>query len=617
MATPFRIKRSAVPGKGPSVSDLQLGELALNTYDAELYTLRSRPGIGTEVVKIGGAAIENVLYVNKDGDDGNSGSTPADAKGTIKGAVGIASAGTAIKVAAGTYIESNPIKVPKHVSIVGDSLREVTVSPQNADEDLFHVSPGDMLAELTFSGTVDEGVAVVAFDPDKIQYVDQSPYVRFCTNRVANSIGLKVDGNKAVGPFKSMVTDSYTQYNVSGIGVSVSNEGYAQIVSLFTMNLDEAVACHSGGQCDVTNSNSSFGNYGLVADGKGPLQYTGTLASEAKENTDKFEVNLSTSSVNISNFVYDHISGLSTITTSSNHGFNVGMGVTIADLELTCAYGSKTYPYQAPFVFTVDSVPNGTTFTTNIGISTVAHTYVSGGTAKINLIRPFDGKAVYFENEYNTIGKIKLTNPGSGYNTAPTVTIGDPSTSDTWGVTATAVASLIGSKVDEIQILSNGRGYTSLPSIAISAPDVGINTATATIELIPTYYTVKESTPISSGICTITINETLPYSVGVGTEVPFFRQSRILASSHSFQYIGSGVDPINSLPSRGGVTIQENEIDNRNGGLVVYTSTDQGGNFRIGDGVQIDQISGTITGNSYSKSLFANVTPLILALGGD
>ena len=617
MATPFRIKRSAVPGKAPAVSDLQLGELALNTYDAELYTLRSRPGIGTEVVKIGGAAIENVLYVNKDGDDGNSGTTPADAKATIKSAVGIASEGTAIKVAAGTYVENNPIKVPKQVSIVGDSLREVTVSPLNSDEDMFHVSPGDMISELTFSGTVDKGIAVIAFDPDKIQYVDQSPYIRFCTNRVANSIGLKVDGNKAVGPFKSMVTDSYTQYNVSGIGVSVSNEGYAQIVSLFTMNLDEAVACHSGGQCDVTNSNSSFGNYGLVADGVGPLQYTGTIASDAKENTDKFEVNLSASSVNISNFVYDHISGLSTVTTSSAHGFQVGMGVTIADLTLSCAYGSKVYPHQAPYVFTVDTVPSATSFTANIGISTVAHTYVSGGTAKINLIRPFDGKAVYFDSEYNTIGKIKLTNAGSGYNTAPTITIGDPSTSSTFGVTATAVATIIGNKVDEIEILSNGRGYTSLPSVTISAPDVGINTATATIELIPTYYTVKESTPISSGICTITINETLPYSVGVGVTVPFFRQSRVLASSHSFQYIGSGVDPINSLPSRGGVTIQENEVDNRNGGLVVYTSTDQGGNFRIGDGVQIDQISGTITGNSYSKSLFANVTPLILALGGD
>ena len=617
MATPFRIKRSAVPGKAPAVSDLQLGELALNTYDAELYTLRSRPGIGTEVVKIGGAAIENVLYVNKDGDDGNSGTTPADAKATIKSAVGIASEGTAIKVAAGTYVENNPIKVPKQVSIVGDSLREVTVSPLNSDEDMFHVSPGDMIGELTFSGTVDKGIAVIAFDPDKIQYVDQSPYIRFCTNRVANSIGLKVDGNKAVGPFKSMVTDSYTQYNVSGIGVSVSNEGYAQIVSLFTMNLDEAVACHSGGQCDVTNSNSSFGNYGLVADGVGPLQYTGTIASDAKENTDKFEVNLSASSVNISNFVYDNVTGLATVTTSSAHGFQVGMGVTIADLTLSCAYGSKVYPHQAPYVFTIDTAPSTTSFTTNIGISTVAHTYVSGGNAKINLIRPFDGKAVYFDSEYNTIGKIKLTNAGSGYNTAPTITIGDPSTSSTFGVTATAVATIIGSKVDEIEILSNGRGYTSLPSVTISAPDVGINTATASIELIPTYYTVKDSTPISSGICTITINETLPYSVGVGVTVPFFRQSRVLASSHSFQYIGSGVDPINSLPSRGGVTIQENEVDNRNGGLVVYTSTDQGGNFRIGDGVQIDQISGTITGNSYSKSLFANVTPLILALGGD
>ena len=149
-----------------------------------------------------------------------------------------------------------------------------------------------MLSELTFSGTVDQGVSTVAFDPEKVQYNPQSPYVRFCTNKITNSIGLKVDGSKSVGPFKSMVTDSYTQYNTNGIGVSISNEGYAQIVSLFTMNLDEGVACHSGGQCDVTNSNSSFGNYGLVADGKGPLQYTGTLATAATENSDRFEINL-------------------------------------------------------------------------------------------------------------------------------------------------------------------------------------------------------------------------------------------------------------------------------------------------------------------------------------
>ena len=619
MATPFRIKRSAVPGKEPAVSDLQLGELALNTYDAELYTLRSRPGIGTEVVKIGGASVKNVLYVNKDGNDENTGLTAADAKATVKGAVGIASAGTAIKVAAGTYVEDNPIKVPKQISIVGDSLREVTISPQNADKDIFHVSPGVMMQELTFSGTVDRGIAVVAFDPDKIQYNPQSPYIRFCTNKVANSIGLKVDGSKSIGPFKSMVTDSYTQYNTSGIGVSVSNEGYAQIVSMFTMNLDAGVVCHTGGQCDVTNSNSSFGNYGLVADGKGDHQYTGTIATAATENSDKFEISFSAPTKNISNFVYDNVTGLATVTTSSAHGFNIGMGVTLSDIGLTCAYGAKTYPDgNVGNVFTVSDVPDTTTFNTYIGISTVSHSYVSGGTAKINLIRPFDGKVVYFDDQYYMVGKVNVTNVGSGYNHPPTITITSPTATPEWGVHATAVATLIGDKIDEVELISNGRGYQSTPTITFSAPDVGINTATATLELTPTYYSIKESTQIAaSGICTVTINENVPYAVGVGTTVPFYRQSRILASSHSFQYIGSGVDPITSLPSRGGVTIQENEVDNRDGGLVIYTSTDQGGNFRIGEGVKIDQISGTISGNFYSKSLFANVTPLILALGGD
>ena len=619
MATPFRIKRSAIPGKEPAVSDLQLGELALNTYDAELYTLRSRPGIGTEVVKIGGASVKGILYVNKNGNDENTGLTAADAKGTLKGAVGIASEGTTIKIAAGTYVEDNPIKVPKQISIVGDSLREVTISPQNADKDIFHVSPGVMMAELTFSGTVDRGIAVVAFDPDKIQYNPQSPYIRFCTNKVANSIGLKVDGSKSIGPFKSMVTDSYTQYNTSGIGVSVSNEGYAQIVSLFTMNLDEGVSCNSGGQCDVTNSNSSFGNYGLVADGKGQHQYTGTIATAATENADKFEISFSAPTKNISNFVYDNVTGLATVTTSSAHGFNVGMGVTLSGIGLTCAYGAKTYPDgNVGYVFTVDDVPTTTTFNTYIGITTVSHSYVSGGTAKINLVRPFDGKVVYFDDQYYSIGKINVTNVGSGYNSPPTITISSPTATPDWGVHATAVATIIGGKIDEIELISNGRGYQSVPTITFSAPDVGINTATATVELLPTYYAVKECTPIAaSGICTVTINENVPYALGVGNTVPFYRQSRILASSHSFQYIGSGVDPVSSLPSRGGVTIQENEVDNRNGGLVIYTSTDQGGNFRIGEGVQIDQISGTISGNFYSKSLFANVTPLILALGGD
>jgi hypothetical protein len=128
---------------------------------------------------------------------------------------------------------------------------------------------------------------------------------------------------------------------------------------------------------------------------------------------------------------------------------------------------------------------------------------------------------------------------------------------------------------------------------------------------------LSSTQPTASGICTITVNENVPYAVGVGTTVPFYKQSRVLASGHSLEYIGSGTDITTALPFAGGVPIQENEIDMRNGGLVVYTSTDQAGNFRIGEGVAINQLTGTISGRFYSKSLFSTMTPFILALGGD
>ena len=620
MATPIRIKRSAVPGKRPQVTDLQVGELALNTYDAELVTLRDRfaqTGIATEVVRVGaGATVTNIIYVTKDGNDNNTGLKLGDAKATIKSAVGIASTGDIVKVSAGSYLEDNPISLQPQVSIVGDSLREVSVVPNNADQDLFYLAPGNYLSELSFTGTLNSGKAVVAFNPTKIRYSTQSPYVSNCTNFIKNSIGMKVDGNHAIGPFKSMVTDAYTQYNANGIGVSVTNRGYAQIVSLFTINTDVGVSVASGGQCDITNSNSSFGNFGLVADGKSTRQYTGIITTAAAENSDVFEVDLSTPTVNISNFVYDNNTGLTTITTSTAHNFEVGMGVTLAGIALSCTSGIKTYPDGGVgFIFDVKSVPNATTFTTHVGPSTIPHTYVSGGTAAIDVVRPFDGQVVLVDALFNSIGNVKVSSAGTGYTKPPTVTIGDPS--EEWGIPATAVATLLNGKVDTIDIASAGRGYTTLPTITLSSPDVGINTATATIELIPTYYQIKKSTPLSSGISTITLSDNVPYAVGVGTTVPFFKQSRIIASSHSFEYIGTGVELIDSLPSRGAVPIQDNEVDDRNGGLTIFTSTDQGGQFRIGDGVIIDQSTGTISGNFYSKSLFSTITPFILALGGD
>lgn len=1316
----IKIKRSAIPGKKPSVNDLNLGELALNTYDGNLFAKRVRAGINTDIINIGaGATVTNVLYVTEDGNDENTGKKLGDAKATIKGAVAAAEAGTIIKISAGTYIENNPIVLGDNVSIVGDSLREVTVTPQN-QADLFHVGKGNYIANMSFVGPPNPN-AIITFDPVELRYIDQSPYIQNCTNFISDSIGLKVDGSYALGPLKSMVLDSYTQYNQGGIGASMTNEGYAQLVSLFTICDNIAVYCGTGGGCDLTNSNSSFGNYGLVSDGTGPLKYTGVISSGSIENSDTFVVDLNVPTYNIINAEYSNTTGVLTAYTSTPHNFSVGMGVTLVGLGFTCDFepGIRTYPsgqkgyvfeiktvsdgryldagnsilsnkreiqdkslasislnypdfyfpgdaqttvysrykdsyrliqknkqeivdkslasiaigFPSAFNFPTDPYPyeqnryydasrliqinkqeivdkslasvaiahsdfyfpgdsqtnsrsryydayrliqnnkseivgtawtntynvypgisstmnickrdlgffidavstdiftggnnyskeftlqyftgsgagylngevtetnyafvqarqlmnqaitnqltfkdltvsvgpstysggggnitpntntascadvqsninnlvgiitssigagntsslpstnlgnfttggtkcardigylvdaistdiftggnkyardftlqyfdvngspisnglagettesitafnavrsyakkaltnqlnvkniginsgpgyygggggnisidlsgnanscadvqltvdtltnivtnvigsgstaalstfsenlgisttnkcardlgyfvdaiatdlfisgniyainftkqyfNGNTpinpgligeesesiyafesardqmkkainnqlnfkdltvtadpspqsgissntnpysctnvrntldtltsivtqtisagnlniinsinenmgifqtgeakcyrdigyvidalaadvsnstnkniieastsyfnkdgtpisgglvgeesqsiaafnavrdysklainnllnyqnlsliadpntgsnkdsascsdvqtnidnlisiltttisngnlsnipsvylpsqFTVNVGVATQRHYYNSGGTVAINAIRPFDGQVVYFGDLYYTVGRINVSYGGTGYLDTPVVVIEDPITD--FGVTAQAVAEIKDGSILNIDMVSSGRGYTYTPKITISNPDIGINRPIVTPVMVPTYYSILSSTPVSSGICTITINENVPYVVGVGTEVPFYKQSRVLASGHSFEYIGSGTEISKALPSTGGVPIQDNETDARFGGLVVFTSTDQSGNFRIGDGVAINQQTGTISGTFYSKSLFSTLTPFILALGGE
>ena len=91
---------------------------------------------------------------------------------------------------------------------------------------------------------------------------------------------------------RAMNVDSYTQLNQGGIGVSISNEGYAQLVSIFTIYNDQSIVCIDGGQCDLTNSNSSFGRLGLVADGLGPQIFIGTITEAKSAKTDIFEIDV-------------------------------------------------------------------------------------------------------------------------------------------------------------------------------------------------------------------------------------------------------------------------------------------------------------------------------------
>ena len=397
----------------------------------------------TGPVGAGGVAA-NVLYVSKSGNDANPGDQVGSAKLTIAAAVTAANAlqalnpsgTTVIFVKAGDYTEINPISLSAGVSIVGDNLRAVTVRPSTPTSDLFWVRNRCYITGMTFRDHLDPAAAI-AFPSTGAGFIVTSPYIQNCSSITTTGAGMRVDGNLALG-LKSMVLDSYTQFNQGGLGIHITNQGYAQLVSIFTICCTAGVKCEAGGTCSITNSNNSFGDYGLWADGVGPTLYSGTLVSNTR----------------------------STMTFS----------------------GLTTRPAVNDAVLVTDGVSSQ-------------------------------------------------------------------------------------------------------------------------------YILVRESTPLAAGVSVVTFSESLEFTPTPGS-VNFMQISLISASSQTFEYVGTGTNILTATPRLGGIPIQANEIRQTNGGRVNYTSTDQFGDFRIGDGLLISEEAGVIEGTTFDRSLFAVLTPYILALEG-
>ena len=107
----------------------------------------------------------------------------------------------------------------------------------------------------------------------------------------------------------------------------------------------------------------------------------------------------------------------------------------------------------------------------------------------------------------------------------------------------------------------------------------------------------------------------MPTTINDNTLVTFHQYSQIQSSAHNFEWIGAGININAALPYLGGEPISDNYAIAINGGKVYYTGTDQQGDFRIGNDLVINNSIGTISGRTFTKSLFAVMTPYILAIG--
>ncbi len=223
------------------------------------------------------------------------------------------------------------------------------------------------------------------------------------------------------------------------------------------------------------------------------------------------------------------------------------------------------------------------------------------------------------------ISEIRLWEPGSGYTSAPVMTITDPNNSSE----VTTVIRIGNGVIANPTISNRGTGYeTTSTRVTISGngykdeyhlgsfivcdgvtrlPGPGDNLTIAGINDYVYKVLSHEILEGSLGDYRLRINiakdlgrEETPEH---GTPIEI-RQlySQVRLTGHDFLEIGLGgfyeTNYPDTLNPNGTIVSPENEVLEKGGGRVFYTSTDQEGNFRVGELFAVEQATGTVTLNA-------------------
>jgi hypothetical protein len=195
---------------------------------------------------------------------------------------------SSIYAKSGTYSEILPISIPENCAIIGDELRSTVIQPTTGytTSNMFYMRNGSGLRNCTLqglSGTLGSANsygtqrptagAYVSLDPgtgpdDSSVWISRrSPYVQNVTTFGSGAIGMKVDGSLHNGGNQSIVANDFTQVIDNGIGAWITNQGRAELVSVFTYYAHIGYLAENGGKIRATNGNNSYGKFGSVAEG--------------------------------------------------------------------------------------------------------------------------------------------------------------------------------------------------------------------------------------------------------------------------------------------------------------------------------------------------------------
>ena len=489
------------------------------------------------------------------------------------------------------------------------------------------------------------------------------------------AIGILIEGgqhhlNQEGAGYKSMVFDAFTNIHSDGVGFMLEDDAVAEVVSCFTYYCAYGYYSDDGSEIRSLSGNNSYGTYGAVATGFS----THEVARPGKLYGDKMTTVVGTyvGNLGVGATMRGTISGArATLTNDQSSAdaiyfkYKAGFGNTSSvPTTINGAVGMGTTVFTPGEYVELDSVGAAATgyFRVGTGANAVAGQKdilieVAGLTTS-----PTVGDAIGFTtvgmgfSDTNTYIVRSQSNYVQGTQLDVNEAVYDPYVGIVTVFTSTAHGLLYG---DYIRVKTGSLLFTCAkdgnisstayprPTDAIANNPIPVLTGTGSTTLVfnvlnttgenqqSTYTGAHAYIGMQGGIgktstaaitagdgrATVTIAPGKGSAPNVGNDGQEFvmrsKFSKIRLTGHDFLLIGTGNTTNTNYPNvNENNASQGNETNIRNTGKIFFVSTDQGGNFRVGEYFSVNQLTGAATLDASAFNL-SGLTELRLgAIGG-
>ena len=304
MANTILLKQSNTANAAPLTSGVELGELALNTFDGKAY-MKIDTGATDQIVLVNDIPVANTFFVTKTGNDANTGRSALSALATIEQALTLAAAVKVVDPAAIQLIEVGPgrYETQGHLDMPDDCVikcahRTVIIFPEAGYEErnVFRMGSGCFIEGFLFEGfrlddliNPTEGFAV-SFRPDAI--IRRTPYAHKIAVRtvpdwtsvpppldpfsippnpfVDRGAGVALADGLVCSPysiFPNIMTWGATPVSANGIGYCAKNGGLVNAINAVSIWCHKHFLALTGGQIILSSCSTQFGDFSMFSNG--------------------------------------------------------------------------------------------------------------------------------------------------------------------------------------------------------------------------------------------------------------------------------------------------------------------------------------------------------------